>query len=290
VTESGLTLQLLGAPALASASGPVALSPGATMLCAYLALAPRGGRLRSVAAAQLFADCPESSARRRLNTALWRLQSEVRASTGVGLVHHDGSRWISLSPALELTIDVTVFEDLLAPVLPTCVSDLTAEDVVRLKRAVALHRGQLIEHSEDEWVLRARTRLETIYLSALDHLIQYCGAQGDVAAAGRYGELALTVEPLREDVHRHLMSAYGSAGRLDLVERQFEQCRMVFLAELMTDPMPETVALYTRLTRRASGQAPSVAALVAELEGARREIVRLGAIVDRALDHIRRMP
>jgi DNA-binding SARP family transcriptional activator len=185
---------------------------------------------------------------------------------------------------------VTVIEDLLAPVLPTCVSDLTAEDVVRLKRAVALHRGQLIEHSEDEWVLRARTRLETIYLSALDHLIQYCGAQGDVAAAGRYGVLALTVEPLREDVHRHLMSAYGSAGRLDLVERQFEQCRMVFLAELMTDPMPETVALYTRLTRRASGQAPSVAALVAELEGARREIVRLGAIVDRALDHIRRMP
>jgi DNA-binding SARP family transcriptional activator len=290
VTESELKLQLLGAPSLVSASGPVALSPGATMLCAYLALAPRWGRPRSIAAAQLFAGCPESSARRRLSTALWRLQSEVRASTGIGLVHQNYSRWISLSPAVELTIDVTVFEDLLTPVLRTPISDLTAEDVVGLKRAVALHRGQLIEHSEDEWVLSARTRIETSYVDALDHLIQYYGAQRDVIAVSRYGELALAVEPLREDVHRHLMSAYGSAGRNDLVERQFEQCRMVLLAELGTDPLPETVALYARLTRAIGGQAPSVAALVAELERAHREVVRLGAIVDRVLDQIRRMP
>jgi DNA-binding SARP family transcriptional activator len=290
VTESELRLQLLGAPSLISASGPVALSPSATTLCAYLALGPRRGRPRSVAAAQLFAGCPESSARRRLNTALWRLQSEVRASTGVGLVDQNYSRWISLSPAVELTIDVTVFEDLLTPVLRTPIDDLTADDVVRLKRAVALHRGQLIEHSEDEWVRSARTRIERNYVDALDHLIQYYGAQGDVLAVSRYGDLALAVEPIREDVHRHIMSAYWSAGRNDLVERQFEQCRMVLLAEIGADPLPETVALYARLTRGIGGQAASVAALVAELERAHREVVRLGAIVDRVLDHLRRMP
>ena len=42
---------------------------------------------------------------------------------------------------------------------------------------------------------------------------------------------ALAMEPLREDVHRHLMTAYAAAGRDDLVERQFERCRQVLLDE-----------------------------------------------------------
>ncbi|QDG68759.1 hypothetical protein NIBR502772_11035 [Pseudarthrobacter sp. NIBRBAC000502772] len=260
------------------------------MLCAYLALAPRGGRPRSVVAAHLFADCPEDAARRRLNTALWRLQAEVRASTGIELVGRSGGRSVGLSPAVEMRVDAVLFEDLLAPVLRSNVNDLTETDVARLEGAIALHRGRLVEHCDDEWVISARHRIETLYLTALDHLIQHHGGRGDVAAVGRYGDLALSIEPLREDIHRHLMAAYGSAGRHDLVERQFEQCRMLILAELGADPMPETVALYGRLTRGEGGQAASVAVLVAELERARREVLRLGDIVDRALDRLRRMP
>src|SRR5262249_60458984 len=72
-----LSLRLLGQPALFKDETPVDLSPGAIMLCAYLALAPGDGRPRSAAAAQFFADCPESVARRRFNTALWRLKAEM---------------------------------------------------------------------------------------------------------------------------------------------------------------------------------------------------------------------
>jgi DNA-binding SARP family transcriptional activator len=264
----------------------VALSPGAAMLVAYLALAPREGRQRSVAAAQLFADSTEDSARRRLNTALWRLQSEVRASTGVELVGRSGGRSVALSPAVDMTVDATRFENLLEPVLRRSVVDLTGDDVRRLADAVALHRGRLVELCDDEWVLGARHRIETLYLTALDYLVQHHGSHGDVAAVGRYGGL----EPLREDIHRHLMGAYAASGRHDLVERQFEQCRLTLLSELGADPMPETVALYARITRGDAGQAASVAALVAELERARREVVRLAEIVDRALDHLHRMP
>ena len=290
VSNSGLTLNLLGAPTLVADERPVALSPGATLLCAYLALAPREGRPRAVAAAQLFADCPQDSARRRLNTALWRLQSEVRAGTGVELVGRAGGRSVALSPAVELTVDAILFEDLLQPVLRMSPADLGADDVARLEDAVALHRGRLVEACDDEWVLSARHRIETRYLTALDYLVQWHGAHEDLLAVSRYGELALAIEPLREDVHRHLMTAYGTAGRDDLVERQFEQCRMTLLAELGPDPMPETLALYARLCRGEVAQTASVAALVAELERARREVVRLGEIVDRALDRLRRMP
>jgi hypothetical protein len=53
--------------------------------------------------------------------------------------------------------------------------------------------------------------------------------------------------------------------------------------------MPETVALYSRLRRGERGASPSVGALTAELERARREIARLAEIVDRALDHVAHM-
>ena len=131
--------------------------------------------------------------------------------------------------------------------------------------------------------------MESLYVSALDHLIRYFGAHTDVAAVTRYGELALDLEPLREDVHRHLMVAYGAAGRDDLVERQFERCRMVLLRELGADPMPETLAAYARLRGGSSSASATVAALVAELERAKRDVVRLGAAVDRALDRLRHM-
>ncbi|MFI7480958.1 BTAD domain-containing putative transcriptional regulator [Kocuria sp. M1R5S2] len=290
MSNAGLQLNLFGAPTLVADDRPVTLSPGAVLLCAYLALVPHGGCARSLVATQLFADCPEGTARRRLNTALWRLQSEVRARTGVELFGPHGGRTVALSPSVELTVDAVLFEDLVTPVLRSSAHELGAADVARLEQAVALHRGRLVEPCDDEWVLSSRHRLETLYLTALDHLVQHHGGRGDVVAVGRYGDLALAVEPLREDVHRHLMAAYASAGRQDLVERQFEQCRMVLLTELGADPMPETVALYGRLSRGEGGQTASVAVLVAELERARREVARLGEIVDRALDRLRRMP
>ncbi|MEX5301263.1 AfsR/SARP family transcriptional regulator [Kocuria sabuli] len=243
-----------------------------------------------VVATSLFADCPESTARRRLNTAVWRLQTEVRARTGVDLIGRPASGTVGLNQGVEMTIDVVLFENLLMPLLRSSADDLTAQDVALLEDAIALHRGCLVEQCNDEWILSARYRLETLYLTALDYLIQHYGGQGDVVAVSRYGELALAVEPLREDIHRHLMAAYGASGRRDLVERQFEQCRMLLLAELGTDPMPETLALYGRLTLGEGQQPVSVAVLVSELQRARREVSRLGELIDRSLDLLHRMP
>lgn len=284
-----LTLTLLGVPSVATPDGPVALSRGTTTLCAYLALAP-GGRARDAAAAHLFGDCPERDARRRLSTALWRLRTELRELTGVDALADEGPRTMRLSSAVELTVDAAIFERLAAPALTRPAAELTPAEIAQLEQAVALHRGQLLEQCADEWVMAERARIENLYLTALDALVQHYGIRGELGAVGKYGELALSLEPLREDIHRHLMDAYARGGRDDLVERQFERCRAALLEELGVDPMPETVALYSRLRRGADASAsPSVAALVAELERARREIDRLGGIVDRALEHLHRM-
>lgn len=284
-----LTLRLLGAPTLLTGDKPLVLSPGATLLCAYLALAPIEGRSRETAAAHLFADCPSPTARRRLNTALWRLRTEVRSLTGVEIVAPDNGRRVALSPAIDVALDSRQFEQLVSAALETRAVELTPAQASALEAAVSLHRGALMEQCDDDWVLAERGRIEDLYLTALDHLLQYYGARAEVGAIAKYGDMALAIEPLREDIHRHLMSAYAGCARDDLVERQFERCRAVLLDELGADPMPETIALYSRLTRRDSAASPSVGALTAELERARREIARLSDIVDRALDHVSRM-
>ncbi len=266
------------------------LSPGTALLCAYLALAPRHGRTRSSTLAQLFAGCPEGAARRRLNTALWRLRQEVRRAVGVDLVAASGSRIVALNPDAALTVDVDVFERLVAPVLRTGAGAMTDCGAEHLERATDLYRGALVEPCDDEWVLADRHRFEDLYIAALDYLVQFHGARGDVAAVTRFGAGALELEPLREDLYRHLMTAYAAAGRDDLVERQFERCRRTLRDELGADPMPETVALYARLMRGDSGHRVTVTALVADLERARREITRLAGIVDRALDRVSRLP
>jgi hypothetical protein len=150
VANSGLRLNLLGPPTLVSGNDPVALSPGAAMLVAYLALAPREGRQRSVAAAQLFADSSSDSARRRLNTALWRLQSEVRASTGVELVGRSGGRSVALSPAVDMTVDAIRFERLLEPVLRRSVVDLTDDDVLAFS-CTAEDKEAMVGDDESPW-------------------------------------------------------------------------------------------------------------------------------------------
>lgn len=281
-----LSLSLFGTPALSSTRGPVTISPGAAMVAAYLALGPAEGCSREAAATQLFADSPVGVGRRRLSTAVWRLRTEVRASAGVDLVSTSTDR-LAISPGVHVTTDAVEFESLVRPALATRAEALDDDAVARLERAVRLHRGMLVEPCRDEWVIAERTRLENLYLTALDYLLIHYGARGEIGAVGRYGELALAVEPLREDLHRHLLSAYAAAGRDDLVERQFERCRRLLVDELGADPMPETVALYARLRRgRKPVTDPTVQALVADLEAARRDLGRLSVVIDRALDHL----
>ncbi|WP_322723391.1 AfsR/SARP family transcriptional regulator [Streptomyces spongiae] len=284
-----LSLRLLGPPSVSFEGEPVRLSPGATTLCAYLALAPPEGRPRSVAAAHLFEDCSERLARRRLNTALWRLRCEVRAGTGLEIVGCDSLRTVALNPDVRVTTDATRFQELIELVLRVPPTDLDEADVARLRSAVSLRRGQLVETCQDHWVLDTRCRIDTLYLAALDHLIQYYGARRDVPAITAYGERALELEPLREDLHRHLIWAFGNAGRLDLAERQFERCRAVLLEELGVEPMPETVATYARLRAGAGSRSMALAPLIAEFERARRDVGRLAAAMDRALDQLRGM-
>ena len=63
----------------------------------------------------------------------------------------------------------------------------------------------------------------------------------------RCGQQILTLDPLREDVHRELIRLHLRRGHRALALHQYEQCRAVLDDELGVEPMEETRALCAAL-------------------------------------------
>jgi DNA-binding SARP family transcriptional activator len=294
VLPSGQTLELhvhlLGTPRVTANGTTLRLSRSAAQTLAFLAIGPDEGRSRILMAAQLFADCPEPVARRRLSTALWRLRTEFRDCLGRDIVNSVSPHRICLMPNVDVHVDAKEFRERVTPALNRPVESLGVEEAEGLAAAVASYTGSLLETTYDDWVIAERDNLSDLYLAVLDLLVQYYGRLGDSAQVTRYAAKAVALEPLREDLHRHVMLAFDRSGRPDLADRQFETFRLALLRELGADPMPETVALHTRITAgHGAARSGDLAALVADLERARRDVQELAALVERALDAVVRL-
>jgi DNA-binding SARP family transcriptional activator len=218
------------------------------LLC-YLVLKRHRFHPREVLAEVLWGESEPSSARRCLNTALWRLKRMLEShgvEPGAYLVV-DRER-IRFNTEGDYWFDVEQFEALFSefgsdrpPVDP--------EDwnVDPLRKAVELYLGDLMDGFYDDWCLDERERLHQMLLRALARLMVHHGARAEYEEGIAYGQRILSLDPLREEVHRALMRYCQLAGRRACALRQFEVCSQALREELGIGPMPETVALYRRI-------------------------------------------
>ena len=71
--------------------------------------------------------------------------------------------------------------------------------------------------------------------------------RGDEAAAIPWLDRVIAEDPLLEEAHRLLMSAYGRAGERSLAMRTYDQCVAVLAEELGVEPLAETTALWQQI-------------------------------------------
>lgn len=281
-----LRVNVLGRPWISMQGAELRLSPSAAHTMAFLALGPDEGPSRAQMATHLFADCLESVARRRLSTALWRLRAEFRDAVGHEVVDTTSSHRVCLLPDIELQVDAKEFRRSVRAGLSHPAEGMSADDAVTLEQAEASYVGCLMESAYDDWVIAERDNLGNLYLAVLDQLVQYHGVHRNANKVAEYADKAVDLEPLREDLHQHVMIAYSLAGRNDLADRQFHLCRLALLRELGADPMPETLALHSRLKAGIPRQSHDLSSLVSDLERARRDVQDLAALVERALEAV----
>jgi DNA-binding SARP family transcriptional activator len=149
---------------------------------------------------------------------------------------------IGFNTASECRIDVAEFEsrcawaDQIGHVSPE-------QQALLLHQAVDLYRADLLVDCYEDWCLTERDRLQRMYRHALELLIEYHAARGQLAEATDFAARLLACDPLREDVHRKLIGFYLEAGQPAMALRQYQTCETILQRELGTSPAAETTAV-----------------------------------------------
>ena len=114
-------------------------------------------------------------------------------------------------------------------------------------RASAVARGRFLPGDEGAWVDEKRRELADVLGRALLCLGDVALAAGDPAAAVRWSNEAVALDPFRETGYRRLMQAHAAAGDRAEALRVYERCRRLLADELGAFPSPETESIYREL-------------------------------------------
>lgn len=231
-------------------SRPVELRPTAKSMLAYLLLnRNRGsywaGHRRDVLVGHFWGNQDERNARRCLSTTLWRLRRELEQGDlprGTYLRTMPSGE-IGFNFESDHWLDIDVFERKITQGMARPVPAMDVADAQALEEAQSLYTGELLEECYGEWVFRERERLNLLYLSSLSRLMRYYEFHEKYEQSLGCGQKILTIDPLREQVHRHMMRLYVKCGQRTLAVKQYEACRAVLAEELHILPMAETQML-----------------------------------------------
>lgn len=252
-----LRVRLLGSFHLACTCGAqdLKMRPTARAVLAYLLLHRNHIHRREVLAATFWGGESDEAARRHLSHTLWRIREALAASGGPhaeALVVATNEE-VSLAPDLPLWLDVAVFEAAVAPMLGQPFQAASPEAITALEAALALYTADLLEGHYDDWVIRERERLSALHAGGLAWLMRYYRQQGPLERAIELARRLLELDPLAEEVHRELIQLYLANQQRGLAIQQYHACYAVLARELGLAPLPETQALYARITGSPAG-------------------------------------
>lgn len=233
-----LDIQLLGEFSLVHQGAPLTTVNTARLqsLLAYLVLNRRAPQTRQRIAFLLWTDSPEPQARTNLRNLLFALNKALPGAEEFLLNDAQTLQWKCDS---SYTLDVEEFER---------AAEQTASPA-SLERAVHLYRGELLPGMYDDWIVRERERLDTLYTQSLERLVREYSGNGTNDRALEYARLLIKHDPLREDTYRDLMMLYARRGDRAGVRRVYEKCVDALKRELDVEPSAETRRAYHEALR-----------------------------------------
>ena len=216
------------------------------LLC-YLLVRRDRPHSREMLAGLLWGESSTEKSKKYLRQALWRLQAALEAD---GLtpqllqVEHD---WVQLNIQAELYVDVAMFERAFTTTQGVPGKQLGPAEAQKLKDAVELYKGDLLDGWYQDWCLFERERLQNIYLSMLDKLMSYCEERREYEAGQSYGAMILRYDRACERTYRRLMRLQYMAGDRTGALRQYDRCVTALNEELGVKPERRTRTLYEQI-------------------------------------------
>ncbi|MGD1994581.1 MAG: BTAD domain-containing putative transcriptional regulator [Anaerolineae bacterium] len=125
--------------------------------------------------------------------------------------------------------------------------------IAHYQSALALYGGSYLpERRYEDWISAERERLQLLVLTTMATLAELMLERSPPESI-RLAQLVLTIDPVWESAYRVQMRAYIAQGNRPLALRTYRQCRRVLEEEFGVDPLPETKALYRRITDQERG-------------------------------------
>lgn len=215
-------------------------------LFCYLLLYRDHSHTREALATLLWGDNTTAQSKKYLRHALWQLQTTLRPTTDHSLLLFE-SDWIQFDPEADLWLDVAVLEQAFSLAQGIPGRQLDIQQAQTLQTAIEIYRGDLLEGWCQDWCLFERERLQNLYLTMLDKLIDYCEVHHNYETGLSYGMRIMHCDRARERTHRQMMRLHYLARDRTAALRQYERCVAALDEELEIKPSKRTVALYEQI-------------------------------------------
>ena len=221
----------------------------ARALLMYLLLHRRRPTSRARLCTLFWPEADAAAARNNLNVILHRVRRQLH-DPGLLQCSDDGYQIVT---AGEIWLDVEQFELQANLGEQADIAGLTAQAIAHYEVAATLYRTDLVDESEHERVLIARSQLLRDQLNqVLGRLSGLREDRSDLHGCLRTTQRHLGLDECNEAAHRRLMRCYARLGQPQLAERQYRQCVATLRRQLGLNPDAETTELYRRITRRES--------------------------------------
>ncbi len=250
-SASQLRLKLLGPPQIHQGHDILVIPRRKAQALLYYVVVTGAWHRRASLAALLWPDSDQQQAQ----GALRRHLSELNKALGGGRLE-TGQDTVRLARPTELWVDVHEFRQLLAKCqeLDSTHDEDPARCIELLTAAVSLYQADFLAGFSlpdapgfDEWQSFQTEELRLAYGAALEQLVAALSAQGKAAGAIAYARRWLSLDPLHEPAHRHVMRLYAATGQPAVALQQYQVCAQTLRAELDVLPAPETTELYEQI-------------------------------------------
>lgn len=196
----------------------------------------------------LWPDLDIETAANRLNGAVHELRQilepEIERPAASKLLRLERDI-LTLADASHIWVDAEAFETLLNRVNIT--KDLTRVEGM-LEEAWTLYEGDyLLEELYSEWAAARRESLRRGWMGLLLNLAELRAERGALTSAIEPLDRLLTADPTHETAVRRLMVLLTQLDRRGEAIRAYQRLATILKRDYESDPLPETVELYTAL-------------------------------------------
>lgn len=220
------------------------------LVFAYLLAADGRAVPRDELADALWGDEPPARWEKALSVIVSKLRallSEVGLDGAESLTSAFGCYRLTL-PA-DSWIDVTAADEAATAAEHALLAGDATAAIDDAATAARLARRTFLPGEDGRWVSDQRAELQEILVRALEVLADAARRSGDAAAAIRFADELIALEPFRESGYRRLMQAQSAAGNDAEALRTFERCRSLLAEELGAFPSSETETVYREILR-----------------------------------------